>query len=98
MNVAALDQTKIVNVEWNVSPALVKGLYVYVEDEFGLVKKVLDTLIDAGVSVLSINMKPHKSSVAIILKVKSDKEDLLKEMEHKLSKMPRVMSVRLGEA
>ncbi len=97
-NVTLLDQTKIVKAEWNVAPSLVKGMHVYVEDEYGLVKKVLDFLLDEGVNVLSVNMKPHHASVVMIMKVKADKEDLLKEIEHKLSTMPHVMSVRIGEA
>ncbi|MBN2421395.1 bifunctional (p)ppGpp synthetase/guanosine-3',5'-bis(diphosphate) 3'-pyrophosphohydrolase [Candidatus Woesearchaeota archaeon] len=94
-NVAVLDASKLVKVEWNVSSSLVKELHVYVNDEYGLVKKILDKLFDSGITVLSVNMKPHKSSVAIALKVKSDNEETIKNTEKELSLMPSVMSVRM---
>ncbi|HME87391.1 MAG TPA: RelA/SpoT family protein [Candidatus Nanoarchaeia archaeon] len=92
-----LEQSKMVKVSWNLPDAEVKTLYVYVDDEYGMVEKILNVFLKAGIPVYSINMKPHKTTVAILLKIKSIEESVLNSVTTVIDQMPSVHGIRLEE-
>jgi GTP diphosphokinase / guanosine-3',5'-bis(diphosphate) 3'-diphosphatase len=74
-NIHALDQTKKVDVKWNVPEKHIKEINIYVDDKIGMVEVILNTLMKYKTNVLSINMKPHKKSIHISLTIKADTEE-----------------------
>lgn len=81
-NIHTLGKSRKVNVKWDVPEKNIYSLNVYVEDKLAMVEQILNTLIKAKVNVLSINLKPHKKSILIHLKITTKKdEDVEKTME-----------------
>ena len=78
-NIHTMDQSKKINVNWNVSQKDIKIINVYVEDKLAMVEQILNSLLKLEINVLSINLKPHKRSILITLKVKIDKAEDLKK-------------------
>ncbi|MEM3374083.1 MAG: bifunctional (p)ppGpp synthetase/guanosine-3',5'-bis(diphosphate) 3'-pyrophosphohydrolase [Candidatus Woesearchaeota archaeon] len=88
-NIHALDKTKKVNVCWNVPKEQIKTINVYVEDKLGIVEDILNQLSNFKINVLSINLKPHKKTILISLKIKAESNeeliktiDILKKIKH----------------
>ncbi len=88
-NIHTLAKDKKVKVKWNVPQKEIRTINVYVEDKLAMVEQILNTLLESKVNVLSINMKPHKRSILITLKIKIDKKDdldkttgVIKEIKH----------------
>jgi GTP diphosphokinase / guanosine-3',5'-bis(diphosphate) 3'-diphosphatase len=81
-NIYSLDRTKEVKVRWDIPMNDVRTINVYVEDKLAMVEQILNTLIKEHVNVLSINLKPHKKSIMITLKIKAkDEKELDRAME-----------------
>ncbi len=88
-NIYSLDRTKEIKVSWNIPTHNIRSINVYVEDKLAMVEQILNTLIKEHINVLSINLKPHKKSILISLRIKAkdDKElnsamDILKKIKH----------------
>ena len=88
-NIHTLDKARKVPVNWNVPDKLIHNINVYIEDKLGMVEEILNTLLKFKINVLSINLKPHKRSIVISLKIKANKEkvvektiDILKKIRH----------------
>lgn len=96
-NIINMDEKQKVTVKWNVPSKLIKTLFVYVDDEHGMVEKILDTLMDHKINVLSINMRPHKATVMITLLIKAENEDDLNQTKQILDKMQHVNTTRTEE-
>jgi GTP diphosphokinase / guanosine-3',5'-bis(diphosphate) 3'-diphosphatase len=81
-NIHTLPQTKKVEVKWNVPKKEIRILNIYVNDKIAMVEQILNSLLNFKINVLSINLKPHKKSILITLKIKvSGDEDLKKTLE-----------------
>jgi len=77
-----MDKTKNVEVKWNVPEKQIRGINVYLEDKLGMLEEILNSLINFRINVLSINMKPHKKTILLSLKIKADtKEEVHKAIE-----------------
>ncbi|MBN2367765.1 bifunctional (p)ppGpp synthetase/guanosine-3',5'-bis(diphosphate) 3'-pyrophosphohydrolase [Candidatus Woesearchaeota archaeon] len=74
-NIYTLPKSKKVKVSWNVPEQHIRTLNVYVEDKLGMVEDILNTLMEYKISVLSINLKPHKKNILISLTIKADNEE-----------------------
>ncbi len=74
-NIHTLSKSRKVNVKWNVPDKHIKTINVYVEDKLAMVEQILNTLTKFKINVLSINLKPHKRSILIALKIKADKKE-----------------------
>ncbi len=88
-NIHTLGKARKVPVNWNVPDKFIHNINVYIEDKLGMVEEILNTLIKFKINVLSINLKPHKRSIVISLKIKANKEkevektiDILKKIKH----------------
>ena len=88
-NIYALGKARKLNVKWDVPQKHIKSINIYVEDKLAMVEKILNALMGARVNVLSINLKPHKKTIMINLKIKATKQEivdktveLLKQIEH----------------
>ncbi|MEM2131451.1 MAG: ACT domain-containing protein, partial [Candidatus Woesearchaeota archaeon] len=93
-NIHALDKTKKVSVSWNVPKEQIKTINIYVEDKIGIVEKILTNLKDFKINVLSINLKPHKKTILIALKIKAESQDELKNTIEIIKKIEHVTNVQ----
>ncbi|MEM2138775.1 MAG: RelA/SpoT family protein [Candidatus Woesearchaeota archaeon] len=93
-NIHALDKTKKVSVSWNVPKEQIKTINIYVEDKIGIVEKILTNLKDFKINVLSINLKPHKKTILIALKIKAESQDELKNTIEIIRKIEHVTNVQ----
>ncbi len=89
LNVHTLDRSRKVPVNWNVPEKLIHNINVYIEDKLGMVEEILNNLIKFKINVLSVNLKPHKRSIVISLKIKASSEkevtktiNILKKIKH----------------
>ena len=88
-NIYALGKARSIDVKWDVPQKHIKSINIYVEDKLAMVEQILNALMGAKVNVLSINLKPHKKTIMINLKIKATKQDqvdltveLLRQIEH----------------
>ncbi len=88
-NIHTLNPRNKVDIKWNVPEKHIRTINVYVEDKLGMVEDILNRLMEFKINVLSINMRPHKRSIMINLKIKADKKkevtrtvDLIKKIKH----------------
>ncbi|MEM4397835.1 MAG: RelA/SpoT family protein [Candidatus Woesearchaeota archaeon] len=93
-NIHALDKTKKVSVSWNVPKEQIKTINIYVEDKIGIVEKILNNLKDFKINVLSINLKPHKKTILIALKIKAESQEELKNTMDIIKKIEHVTNVQ----
>jgi len=89
LNVHTLDRSRKVPVNWNVPEKLIHNINVYIEDKLGMFEEILNNLIKFKINVLSVNLKPHKRSIVISLKIKASSEkevtktiNILKKIKH----------------
>jgi GTP diphosphokinase / guanosine-3',5'-bis(diphosphate) 3'-diphosphatase len=92
-NIHALDQTKKVEVKWNVPKKQVRDLYIYVEDKLGMVENILAAMVNSKTNVLAINLKPHKKNILIALKILAENENAVANAIDILKKIKNVTSV-----
>jgi GTP diphosphokinase / guanosine-3',5'-bis(diphosphate) 3'-diphosphatase len=92
-NIYALDRTKSVKVKWDVPQKKIRTINIYVEDKLGMVEHILDALVKASVSVLNINLKPHKKNIVLSLKMKADNQKEVDGAMDVVKKLPNVTSV-----
>jgi GTP diphosphokinase / guanosine-3',5'-bis(diphosphate) 3'-diphosphatase len=76
-NIHALGQTKSLKVEWNLLEKQIRSINIYVEDKLAMVEQILNILVENKYNVLSINLKPHKRTILINIKIKAETDDLV---------------------
>ena len=88
-NIHTLSKSREVKVKWNVEEKHIRTINIYIEDKLAMVDKILNTLFKNKVNVLSINFRPHKKTINVTLKIKSETEkevdrtiDILKNIKH----------------
>lgn len=92
-NIHTLDQTKKVDVKWNVPEKYIRGINVHLEDKLGMVEQILNTMVRFRINVLSINMKPHKKNIVFHLKIKADRKEVVDKAIEILKKIEHVTNV-----
>jgi GTP pyrophosphokinase len=92
-NIYTLDTSKSVDVKWNVPEKQIRGINVFIEDKIGMVEQILNTMIEFKFNVLSVNMKPHKKTVLIHIKIKANKKDEVNRAMEILKKIKNVTFV-----
>ncbi|MBT3720671.1 bifunctional (p)ppGpp synthetase/guanosine-3',5'-bis(diphosphate) 3'-pyrophosphohydrolase [archaeon] len=88
-NIHTMGKSRKIKVSWNVPQKDIRKINVYVEDKLAMVEQILNSLLKFNINVLSINLKPHKRSILITLKIKINSEtdvkktvEILKTLEH----------------
>ena len=92
-NIHTLGKARKVPVNWNVPEKLIHNINVYIEDKLGMVEEILNTLLKFKINVLSINLKPHKRSIVISLKIKASEEEEVEKTINILKKIKHVNHV-----
>lgn len=92
-NIHTLDQSKKINIRWNVLQKDIRIINIYVDDKIAMVEQILNSLLKFKVNVLSINLKPHKRSILLTIKIKIIKEDELEKTLDVLKKIKHVNHV-----
>jgi GTP pyrophosphokinase len=92
-NIHALGKARKVDVRWNVPEKQIKELNIYLDDKLGMVELILNTMTRFKANVLSINLKPHKKSILISMKIKADDKDEVTRVVEILRQIKHVNSV-----
>ncbi len=92
-NVHALEKARKVDVKWNVPEKQIKELNIYIDDKIGMVEMILNTMTKFKVNVLSINLRPHKRSILVSMKIKAHDKDEVSRVVEILREIKHVNSV-----
>ncbi|MBT4351628.1 bifunctional (p)ppGpp synthetase/guanosine-3',5'-bis(diphosphate) 3'-pyrophosphohydrolase [archaeon] len=92
-NIFALDQKKKVDVKWDIPHEKILKLKVYVNDKLGMVTKILNTIAQRKLSVLSVNVRPNKKTILISLEIKPENDDDEEEIVNILKEIKNVLTV-----
>ncbi|MBN1502414.1 bifunctional (p)ppGpp synthetase/guanosine-3',5'-bis(diphosphate) 3'-pyrophosphohydrolase [Candidatus Woesearchaeota archaeon] len=92
-NIHTLGQDKKIEVKWNIPSKNVRTIVIYVNDRIGMIEDILNELTNLNVSLLSINIKPHKRKIKLTLKIKIEDKEQLSEIKKTLKGIKDILTL-----
>jgi GTP pyrophosphokinase len=96
-NVHSLDQNKIIPVKWNIPDKNIKTFQIYTKDKIGLIEIILNSLAEAKINVLSINLKDRGNTMLLTLKIDAESSDVVEKTKDILTNISEVGTVKIKQ-